>query len=458
MALSVITHNLKRDFMHSLLDNLDNPDHTFYVGLGRSEPWSNISDSASSITDILTEEYKFRNACQAIHRLVAGSMVVPRYEWKKNTIYDSFDDTKELIDYTHPHYVINNNNAVYICLRQGKDDQGIGAPSTEMPTFVNLDPFELSDGYVWKFLFTISALDATLFMTKNWMPVKKQYSVDSNSTGIEIMQWNIQNAAKPGMISSFVVDSGGIGYSNPVLNVNGTLYPDKVDFWLDSAGRILKIEYAPDPLNPTTLDYLYGLYGANVSVNDPTGSTASVRGVLSPSLGFGADARNDLTATDAMLSVRIDGEEPDFLTGQDFRQIGIIKNPMVDSNLGIPFGALTGRTLRSLSLATETVPFTTDEIIVGSTSGARAWVDYADSANIWYHQNSVTGWKSFDDGERITELANFGDGILSTPASVLPNVNPFTGEILYIENRAPIFRVPEQTEDIKIIIRLDECV
>lgn len=462
MALSVITHHLKRDFMYNFLEDLNNPDETFYVGLGRSEPWPGIGDSASQITDILTEEYKFRNSLQAMHRLVAGSLVIPRYEWKKNLIYDAFDNTKELIDYNNPHYVINDNNGVYLCLRQGKNDQGIPVPSTEKPTFVNLHPFELSDGYVWKFLFTISTLDATLFMTKNWMPVKKQGPIDSNSSGIEIMQFNVQTAAKAGMIASFAVDSGGIGYTNPVIEVNGTLYPGRVTFTLDSSnasvpGKILKIEYNPDPSDPTTLHYFTGLYGANVSVNDPSGSTASVRAILSPPAGFGFDARSDLRANDAMLSVRIDGEEPDFLVNQDFRQIGIIKDPKVDSNQGIPFGSLTGRSLSSHSLSTETVPFTPDEIIVGAVSGAQAWVDNADSANIWYHQNSTTGWKPFIDGERITELANFGDGIIGT-ASIPPDVNPFTGEILYIENRAPIFRVPEQTEDIKIIIRLDECL
>ena len=277
---------------------------------------------------------------------------------------------------------------------------------------------------------------------------------DSNSTGIDLKQWEVQETAKPGMITSFDVVAGGAGYTNPKIQINDVTYTDLVDFWMDSLGSIMKVEYQPDSTG-STLNYLFGLQGAKVQINDSNGSNVNVRGILSPAIGVGGDAISDLKCGSMMFSVRIDGYAEDFLIEQDFRQVGVIKG-MKDFIGGSQFTDITGRALYSMSLDSETVPFTPDEIIIGEISGARAFVDQADSNYIYYHQTEFTGWKPFTDGELVTELANFGSGTIGN-ARIAPEVSPYTGDILYIDNRAPITRVPEQTEDIKIVIRLDEC-
>ena len=42
----------------------------------------------------------------------------------------------------------------------------------------------------------------------------------------------------------------------------------------------------------------------------------------------------------------------------------------------------------------------------------------------------------------------------ATAAFIKAEVNPFTGDLLYIDNRAAITRSAEQTEDIKIVIQV----
>jgi hypothetical protein len=49
-----------------------------------------------------------------------------------------------------------------------------------------------------------------------------------------------------------------------------------------------------------------------------------------------------------------------------------------------------------------------------------------------------------------------GQGTVGNPL-IASEVDPFTGEILYIDNRSAVTRVANQTEDIKIVIQLDEC-
>ena len=73
---------------------------------------------------------------------------------------------------------------------------------------------------------------------------------------------------------------------------------------------------------------------------------------------------------------------------------------------------------------------------------------------MWFHQNDSTGFKSFIAGETVS-----GGGTSATLDSAngfLKNgdVDKMSGEILYIENRAPVVRAANQTEDIKVVITL----
>ena len=69
-----------------------------------------------------------------------------------------------------------------------------------------------------------------------------------------------------------------------------------------------------------------------------------------------------------------------------------------------------------------------------------------------YHQNDSTGFGVFPitPGNPINITAG---GITKAIDSDLPpQVDPYSGELLYIENRASILRDASQQEDIKVIV------
>ena len=69
---------------------------------------------------------------------------------------------------------------------------------------------------------------------------------------------------------------------------------------------------------------------------------------------------------------------------------------------------------------------------------------------IFYHQNDSTGFGAFDSG--ATTITD-GIGTISIDSAAIPgDVDPFSGDILYMENRARVVRDATQTEDIKVII------
>jgi hypothetical protein len=98
--------------------------------------------------------------------------------------------------------------------------------------------------------------------------------------------------------------------------------------------------------------------------------------------------------------------------------------------------------------------FSVDELIVGQTSGAQAYVVEKDTVNDYlrYHQNDKTGYTAFTDGEDIVGQTSSSTATLDTPAVGNPEVDRQSGEILFLENRDPISRTTTQIEDIKVII------
>ena len=171
--------------------------------------------------------------------------------------------------------------------------------------------------------------------------------------------------------------------------------------------------------------------------------------------GIGADPRRDINANFVMMNAKPSGTEGgDFIVDQDFRQVGILKNPKKHADSD--FTSSSGSALRTLTISGVQGTFAGDTFVRGSTSGAKAYVDkYDGSTTLFIHQNDNTGFKSFSNNESIVDSDNPGTNT-ATLVGVDSNgeVNPFSGELLYIENRNPVVRDAAQTEDIKIVFQL----
>jgi len=109
--------------------------------------------------------------------------------------------------------------------------------------------------------------------------------------------------------------------------------------------------------------------------------------------------------------------------------------------------------LKGLQFSAHTGLFVGD-YITGGTSGAVAFIDSydADTGIVRYHQNDKTGYNTFQLSEAIVGHTG-GTATVAASAGLLhAEVQPFTGEVLFLENRAPINRSASQIEDIKVII------
>jgi len=448
---AIVTDALRRQIAQDFFDQFTNDTRKYYIGIGRSEQWDS-SDNVPTPTNTPTTTEAFRNSLQSVKKVEATSLVVPRNTWASGAIYSQYDDQQGGYP-TQPYYVMNENRQVYVCLEAGRDATGATVPSTVQPTHSNLDSRREADGYVWKFLFTISAERANNFLSANFMPTLLQGATDSNSTGIQLKQKAVQDAATPGEILSIIVTDGGAGYTSiPTVTItdpNGSGASFNVT--IDSAtGQVVRIRM-DDSTNGDIAGHGSGYTNPSLTFNGG-GATrnAAARAVLGPDSGIGRDPREDLKSASVMFHAELKGTDSDFIVNQDFRQVGLIRD--IKGNDNTIFTETTGNALKSMTLSSIITQFTADKIIEGQTTLARAYIDEVDSNILYYHQTTSTGFVAFQDGELIEETNGGGEGVIDS-ASIIGEVLPSTGEVLFIDNRSPVDRATAQNEDIKVIIQ-----
>jgi len=460
--MAIITNKFKKESIQLILDNFDSAANHYYVGIGRSEDW-NATDTAPNPFNTDYEERYFRNSLQSVMKVADTSFVVPRFNWTSNTIYSAYND-KQVGYPQQPYYVINSNNQVFICIQQAKNNAGDAQPSVNEPTNSSGLTFKTPDDYAWKFLYTISALDASKYMAANFLPVKLQGTLSGSPQATDTEQLAIQNAAIAGQIVGYEVVSGGAGYNGTVtLTVNGDgRGAHAIPTFTAGVMTLVEIDdsdgdgTAVRPAFPVGLGYTNATVG--ISGGTPT-TEAVIRPIFGPKNGLGKDPRDDLRSSGIMFNVKPSGAEGsgDFIIGNDFRQVGLIKNPL-QSVGGSAFTATTGIALRKITFtgtpaASDT--FTVDKTISSTGSGGfKGIVDKVEGATLFYHQTDETGYGTFSDGDTIEEDDGEGTATVASSGLTAGELSSNTGDVLYIDNRAAVTRTADQTEDIKIVIQI----
>lgn len=447
--MAIVTDTFKKFVGDLIKTDFDSADTLYFIGIGRSQVW-NDSDVASSPTNRIATERDFRQNLQGVRQINDISFVVPRVNWSSGSIYNAYDDN--VTGYPTPnYYVINQSNDVYICIQQGRTVAGVASPSTVEPSGTLATIVKTADGYIWRYLYTIGAYSASRFLASNYMPVQFIDSADSNNPISERVQLDIQNAAIPGQILGIAITSGGTGYTSaPTITISGD-GESATATAIISGGAVVDIK-----MDSNGSGRIKGSGYNQASVSFSSGN-ATARAILAPRGGLGANPVVDLKSTYIMLNGRPSGtENGEFLINQDFRQVGVIRNikTVNDSD----FTGAAGSTLSKLLFNAGATAFTTDNIIVGGTSGAKAYIDFADSAaGVIVHQSETTGFRNFIIGEALTATnlagsVTIGSAVLSSIDSA--NVDKYSGDLLYIDNRAAITRSTGETQDIKVVIQL----
>ena len=184
MATLTIHHYL--GIIDSFIKNIVDSRESYYMFVGRPQPWLNangdIDDTAipQSTGSVYEHESSIYNE-MTFGKLITGQDVAfmsRRIDWVEGTVYDVYNQNDgELWDKNF--YVMNSSYEVYKCI-----DNGGGAPSTVRPGLVTTSgTFSTSDGYIWKYMFTVPNNSRTKFMTPNFIPVVPNTEVANTAVG-----------------------------------------------------------------------------------------------------------------------------------------------------------------------------------------------------------------------------------------------------------------------------------
>lgn len=380
--------------------------------------------------------------------------VIRNNTWQSGTIYDIYRNDYgtevsnnqyisglnfEVKLYETNYYVVTSEFKVYKCLNNNN-----ATASTEEPTSTSSAPFTTTDGYVWKYMYSVSASDFEKFKTDDYIPIPLT-SVPGNQIS--------PSTNFGGSIYNVIVSAAGTGYNvDDTFNIVGD--GQDARFEITSVGENGEIR-SVRIINPGQ-GYTFG----TAEPDDSQGSNAQFYPIFSPKEGLANVISLELGSYRLGLNAKI--ESTDFPFRNDFSVVGIIYNPIMapgvtDIAIGTKKMALQG------PLSGTPNP---DELITGGVSGASGkLIQYVEEGGIWYIYytqenilgeglNSSNQKPAFQAGESIAVDAGgtAKTGSIAVDGLTDSDIVRGSGEIIYIDNRSPITRATDQTEDFKIIL------
>ena len=436
---------------------------TFYLGIGRPQAFAdnqafNDGTDTSPPTpndDVGSEYYHYDDLLSA--KKVSStdvSLVIPRRNWTTGTVYDYYRhdygnintagatisaDSGATSLYDATFYVVNSTFDVYKCI-----DNNNGAASTVEPTGnKNTSVFTTSpDNYKWKYMYTLTASEQSNFASTDFIHVSTE-STDYSTTDGAIEHVEVTAAGSGGVDAT---------YSNITIHGDGTGGTATV---VVSGNAVTSVTITNAGSGYTYASVLASDYG-NVS-------GADIDFIISPEGGHATDCVKELGGYYVMMNVDFvqDDGSGDFNVANDFRRIVLLKNP-IDSSTGSVGTASTLDATKSLTFSS-VLSYQVDEKITGSSTGAIGYVvDVVTTSNtttVRYIQPQFTDQGvdtngdlvDFTTSDTVTGAVSTASG---TPSSVdtTPELREDSGDVLYVENRKPITRADDQTENVKLIV------
>jgi hypothetical protein len=412
-----------------------------YLTFGRVKPWPDENNPIQANTSVASFYEVWKNMIGG-KRITGNDMrhVIPRHDWVYGDTYIAYDHQIDSIVLKNPNtafYVVTDDWNVYKCLANNN-----GEPSYVKPTSLNtLIPFQTTDKYIWKYMYTIDKEEQLRFTTSEFIPVKT-LTLNDNS-----QQWLVQENAIDGGLHVINLTANGSGYTSNNINVvirgDGTITANAV-----AIRDILTNTISEIVIDDPGVGYSY----ADILIDSTNGSGAMARSVISPVGGHGSDPITELGGSFLLINVQLENSELGILTTHnDFRQIAVIEDPIYRASGNIASNSVFSQ-LTELTLNGTSVEYIEDEDVY--QGGAYFNASFRGTIVEWNSANNVM--KLTDtSGTPANELIV---GTESTAARFLdsvayPDFRPYTGKLLYIDNIKPIERADDQTETFQLIFK-----
>ena len=298
------------------ITNYPNPHDYFYVFLSRPTEWANEPTPPTPV-DARSDDSSIKRNILGVKKVNPNdvTLMARRIDWTTSTVYVQYDDTADMSD--EDFYIFNSDNyRIYKCLSNND-----GNPSTVKPSFSEVGPKTLSDGYIWQLLYEVPAADRVKFLTSEYIPVKfygTSTRFDHNGTISEIIlddQGSSYTSAplvlivgdgvgaeatatvSGGLVTELNLTNGGSGYSFAFVLILG-------GGGLGAAGSVtIETTDLPNIINQNVAGYAVATNGQIDFIEIVNSGTGYVQATTSVSInGDGSGAAADLTVVDGVIT------------------------------------------------------------------------------------------------------------------------------------------------------------
>ena len=499
---AIITEKFRQSNADSFFADLTSS--KYYVFVGKSQPWTTEGASADSVPpapiDSVAPEAYYWDDMLAAKKVESAniSYVIPRRNFDTSLAYDMYrhdvagtttsgnyptkttasSGATNVFDSTY--YFITDAFRVYKVLYNGDQLQtGASNITGSNPTNEQAAPFWHDNNYYLKFMYKLTTSQIQNYLTTDFMPVVVN---DNNHTdrGIYVVMVTAGGANYPngtfytkvkgdgdGNAKVALVVSGGAitefgqtASSNTYVSANGAGYTfATVDL---STANIFTDANCTTAISGTT---------ATTWTNATAGSLIPI---IEPPGGSGSDDIAELGGHYVMVQGKFTPADTDATQVNDFRRVGIVKDPTDTATNNVATIATARQTNALLLAAGGSGTYTIDEKITQATTGAQGRVVEFDATNriLYYVQEKyanygldsagnltafsgahvITGADSNAQHTLAASTSNTTNGVVFANGVAAPELKRDTGEIIYVENRRVISRASDQTEDIKVVV------
>jgi len=513
---AIITDQIRILNAKNFVAGVTTSDNSYYafIGLPNASSVQNDWDTTPpSPKDCFDDENDYWDTMIALKKITPTNIrrVVQKRSWKSGIIYDMYrhDYTRTNIApvsgstnlYSSTYYVLNSDYRVYICLQNGSTPETpTGKPSLDEPTFTDLEPRSAGnsgDGYIWKYLYTIKPSDIIKFESTDFMPVPDNWENSSDDAPVR------ENAVDGG-IKIVTIKNRGVGVGT--ANQTYTRVPIRGDGTGAECTMVVNADQKVESITVSSQGsgYTYG----NVDLaagGAPEGSTKPIFNVIIPPRGgHGADIYRELGSFNVLMYARIenDVENPDFITGNQVSRVGVVENPKAfgsTQNLSLDKASAV-YAIRLVGAGYSSAVFNPDSIVtqtvgLGLTAAGKV-ISYDQTTGVlkYWQDRTIAGFNTVGAAitnptfgfnlNEFTSSPSSGGNVNIVGGSILlsistsfsgvstvinsrtyylgqsfvnglanPEVQKYTGNIVYVDNRPSITRSSNQKEDIKVILQ-----
>ena len=503
---------LSADNNYYVFLGLSNPGTTSTpVGFGRTSVWGNTPSNPPSPIDNQQYLSQYRNTALFGKKLNNSNIrrVVRKINWTTNNKYEMYRHDYSIANlapisqsarlYDSNYYVVNSEFKVYICIYNGSHgniggaSNLVGNSSKDEPTFTDLEVSSAGtsgDGYLWKYLFTISPSDIIKFDSTEYIVLPSDWST-STDFQIQSVRDSGDSTLNNNQIKYVYIEDGGSGiYTEGTYNIKGDGSGAKVNIEVNTSGTITKTTVVSGGSG-----YTFGIVDFGHGATDTISNPAKLIPIIPPSRGHGFNLYEELGSDKVLIYSRFDDSTKDFPTNTKFSQVGIIKNPE-KYNSSTLYSASEYSSLGAIKLTSDfsDIPSIGNKIEQETSDGSIA-SGYIASYDVetkilkYYQDRSLNFGNTLDQTDRndVTSKANvisfesssnaISDGSFSgsidtgfaglttaigskiinlgvtfSGGLADPEINKNTGDVIYIDNRSLVTRDSRQKEDIKIIL------